>query len=305
MAVMKYRNTNKNLESVQSFAAIAPVVSDHRGTHHAKSSIRGNVWATLVALLLFCSVSPGKAASVALLAVADISGSDTNLDGFFETLFDSADTRLYADYKTFGPGRRNAATEFNISTIPTGAVVVAASLQFTASNATLFNGIDVSGYSGDGVMSVEDLAAGVLITNVHLPSPFFQGVADVTHHVQAVLAAGGRYAGFRLQAPAPVSLANQGASLFSSEASPPPRLSIRYALRPVITEIAFTGVSRRDVAITFQSEAGYQYFFQRAEEFERWDTLLTNITGTGASITLTETNGAGLPKRLYRIGVAP
>ena len=87
---------------------------------------------------------------------------------------------------------------------------------------------------------------------------------------------------------------------FGSATSAPAVLTVVTA--PLLTSLS---VLNLDVVLGFSTSTGATYFVESRTDLAagNWLNTLTNIAGVGGTKTVTHTNGAGLPERLYRVRV--
>jgi len=137
----------------------------------------------------------------------------------------------------------NCAIEFDISGLPTGATITAATLSLRTSLPCLSSPclIDVAGYVGNGTGEEADLAAGsTVLTFGHTTITEYQD-HDVTAFVAGRYGAADDWAGFRLSRAA-ASGANSSLPWDSPADGAPPLLTIEYSLPdPPTCELAVGG----------------------------------------------------------------
>jgi hypothetical protein len=72
---------------------------------------------------------------------------------------------------------------------------------------------------------------------------------------------------------------------------------------PLINSLRFSG---NDCLVSFTAESSNLYALERASNLTgaSWSAVVTNIAGTNGVILITDTNGAGLAQRFYRVRAA-
>ena len=178
----------------------------------------------VASIALFCCTLHAKAVipdSITLQPSSDAHGEFT---GGSWSLFDSVAQVLMVRTPTDTDNEYRAAIEFDIGTLPVGAVVNSATLKLMSMD---FNAlIGIYGYAGDGVVQASDLAVDNWILFFdHNPG---LNEVDVTGFVQSLVSSGENYAGFALREEA----ANHYALFTSVESDFPPELLIEYVPEP-------------------------------------------------------------------------
>lgn len=179
-----------------------------------------------------------RAVTVTLIPVADNYAQDADINGVFDNLATrySPDYRLHASlsrnpYSGIEPGDVRAGLEFNISGIPQGATITSAT--FTIANAGGFHNSDenpgpssgqsLSGYIGDGQITLSDFSNGSVVAT----SLLFN--FNVTSFVQSLVNGGNGYAGFIVSQ----NTLGYGSELLSSDwavSGVAPKLVIQYTV---------------------------------------------------------------------------
>jgi hypothetical protein len=59
--------------------------------------------------------------------------------------------------------------------------------------------------------------------------------------------------------------------------------------------------------LNFRSTTNYLHRLERRDDLLTggWSVIASNILGDGGTLSLTDTNGAAVPARFYRIGLQP
>ncbi|QJE95040.1 PEP-CTERM sorting domain-containing protein [Luteolibacter luteus] len=178
------------------------------------------------------------AAQVSLVPVADNFARDADMNGVFETI--ETRTSPYfllqtsrSQFPVFGiSGDVRSALEFSLSSIPKGAVISSATFSIyagagysnTEENPGPYQGQSVSGYSGDGQITLSDFASLVVLTNSM--NEFF----DVTSLVQTLVDNGSTHAGFVVGANTLGRGLQQYSMDFAEPGGNPPLLVIQYTV---------------------------------------------------------------------------
>lgn len=145
------------------------------------------------------------AATVSLIPVADNYAQDADINGVFDTLatrtgpyFLLHSSLSRSPYLGIEPGDVRSGLEFNISGIPQGSIITSAifSIHNTAAyhnsdeNPGPYLGQSVSGYAGDGQVTLSDFGNLSIVAN-SMTDDF-----NVTSLIQSLVNAGNGYAGF-------------------------------------------------------------------------------------------------------------
>ena len=159
----------------------------------------------LLLLGVFGILESTHAAQVAFVPVADNYAQDADMNGVFDTLATRSGPYflLYtslsqAPFLGIEPGDVRSGLEFNISGIPQGSIITSATFSIYAAggyhnsdeNPGPFLGKSVSGYVGDGQITLSDFS-NLSVTANSLTEDF-----NVTSFVQSLVDAGNGYAGF-------------------------------------------------------------------------------------------------------------
>jgi hypothetical protein len=127
------------------------------------------------------------------------------------------------------------ALEFELTSVPIGASINAASLTFTISSVDGIRQIQLHGYVGDGTITLDDFAENGLVGSTTLNPPGSEKVIfDATPLVETLVKSGERFAGFNLREEPP-NVSNFLVLFFGKEGPPRPQLSIDFTppLQPV------------------------------------------------------------------------
>lgn len=153
--------------------------------------------------------------------IADGSVTDVNLDGAGESILDGQNSVLVG-FNALGPGEHRGVYEFDVSSLPIGALVVSATLGLNLTG-TRFDGTDPNltlyAGAGNGSLDVSDFAAGSFVmgflSNDAGQLVGFDNVLNVRVAVQQLLDAGAQFIVFVLR-PNPLASGGTGALLYSS-----------------------------------------------------------------------------------------
>lgn len=264
-------------------------------------SIQANGSSVLPSLLLCATVITATAGNAVLTPVSDRYAEDANVDGAFETLFAESTTRLYADSNYFVAGVRAAAMEFDLSSLPTNAVVQSAELSIQAAAFTLSNSQRVSGYPGNGAVELADMTGGTILGTFTVPVSPQIGKLEVGPYVQALLQSAQTYAGLRVESAGCGIYSSCGVSFHASGTVQAPTLNLQFAVPPRITELVRTNAV--DLGISLETYGGQTYFVERCLTIGAWSVMQTNIVGTGSIVRVTDPGAQSLGEVYYRVGV--
>jgi len=252
-------------------------------------------------VLLLATAFNVPAGNSVLTPISDRYGEDADADGVYETLYEESTTRLYADFNYFAPGYRRTALEFDVSSVPTNALVQSAEFSFHAVNFTLYNSEELNGYAANGSVELGDMTNGVPLGVFSVPVATAVGTLEVGPFVQALLQSGQPFAGLRVESAGCGVYSSCGVSFYASGTAQPPTLSIRFAVPPHITGIEATNAV--DLEIEFETYGGQTYFLERTLNFGAWTVTQTNIVGTGGLVRVTDSGGQLFDEVYYRVGV--
>lgn len=193
----------------------------------------------LLLLGVFGILETAHATTSALIPVADNHAQDADMNGVFDTLatrsspyFLLHSSLSQAPFLGIAPGDVRSGLEFNISGIPQGAIITSATFSIYAAsgyhnseeNPGPSLGKSVSGYAGDGQITLSDF------NNLSIVANSMNEDFDVTSFVQSLVDAGNGYAGFIVGE----NSLGYGRDLYSLDhAEPgghPPTLVIQYAV---------------------------------------------------------------------------
>ena len=152
---------------------------------------------------VFGILETAQAVQVALTPTANNYAQDGDMNGAFETLATNPGAYLYTSlsqspFLGIEPGDVRSGLEFNISSIPQGAIITSAAFSIhpaggyhnSDENPGPYLGQSVSGYAGDGQITLSDFANLSIIAN-SMTNDF-----NVTSLVQSLVNVGESYAGF-------------------------------------------------------------------------------------------------------------
>lgn len=174
-----------NLRRV-SLARASMAVSKHQ---------RPALLASAVAALWLVLAQPASAATVTLNAIG-AGGIDTGVNGVFDQLVTGP--LAYATGRDGLGAERRWAMEFDLSSLPSGAVVNSVTLTLRASTGSAVGQTGLSGYSGNGSMSLADMTAGSLLSTF-TPATFSIFSVDVSAFVTGLVGLDVDWAGFNLR----------------------------------------------------------------------------------------------------------
>lgn len=152
---------------------------------------------------VFGTLETAHATQVAFVPVDNNYAQDADMNGVFDTIatkypYFLLHISLSQAPSATEPGDVRSGLEFNISSIPQGAIVTSANFSIYATSG--YHNIDenpgpslgrsVSGYAGDGQITLSDFS------NLGVTANSMTDVFDVTSFVQSLVDAGKGYAGF-------------------------------------------------------------------------------------------------------------
>ena len=152
---------------------------------------------TLLLIPLLVS-SSAFAATVYIVAAADRQARDFDVDGVWSFIDPDTNTILRAGYDEAPFQEFRSAMEFDLTSIPTGAVVSAVSVSLFVSQIYSLSTVDVYGYAGNGIIELSDMEGGTALASF----PTIVGATEVAlspAFFQNLLSGGSGFAGLRVQ----------------------------------------------------------------------------------------------------------
>jgi hypothetical protein len=168
-----------------------------KGNMNIQASIRCSCLVLAGLLLSFLTPSQAAATVVELsYTVAATATDDGPQDGVFDAFapfnFGSVNNNGYTSFRT--------ALEFDISAVPAGSVINAATLTIVVGFVEGTRQIALNGYSGSGAISLGDFSLNGLVGNATLNPPGPQTVIfDATVFLESLLTSGEAFAGFNVR----------------------------------------------------------------------------------------------------------
>lgn len=144
---------------------------------------------TIILLLTF--PMSAFSAIISIIPVSDISASDSDNDGIYETIDPEWLESVRISDMGYDPYPKRAAMEFALTSLPSNATINSAYFNFSASGWTSLSGnsagLEVHGYQGDGVITGEDMVVNNFIGGPFRPSFDYQGSTDFTIDISTLL----------------------------------------------------------------------------------------------------------------------
>jgi hypothetical protein len=179
------------------------------------------------AALLLGALQPASAALLTLSAIG-AGGRDLGANGTFDQLLTGP--LAYNTGRDMSGAERRWAMEFDLSGLPTGAVINSVSLNLRTASSSAVGQTALFGYLGDGVMGLTDMTAGSLVMNF-TPTTFLTVDYDVTGFVSNLNGQGASWAGFNLrQIPLEAVGSGVGHTWNGPDNFPAPALKIDYTV---------------------------------------------------------------------------
>lgn len=151
--------------------------------------------ASAAAALWLVLAQPASAATLTLNAIG-AGGIDSDVNGVFDQLVTGP--IAYGTGRDVSGAERSWAMEFNLSSLPSGAVINSVILRLRASTGSDVGQSGLSGYSGNGSMSLADMIAGSLLSTFTPANASIFGV-DVSPFVTDLVGLNVDWAGFNLR----------------------------------------------------------------------------------------------------------
>ena len=205
---------------------------------------------TAGAVLLVLLAPAARAATITFTKFVEANGNDSDFDGKFETITTGPLSEFLA-YRALATtsGATNTydyrgALEFNVSALPSYAVIQSATFRIHYDGASGFpaNSLQFNGYVGDGKITADDFTAGSELGGMTYPAFGPTGTkyysVPVADFLQSVVMDGTGYAGFTMQ-----NVINNQTLLGASLSSTPPQLLVTYSVpEPAcLSAVAMTG----------------------------------------------------------------
>ena len=182
-----------------------------------------------------------SAATITFTKVVEGNGNDSNFDGVWDTLTPGplTDYLAYNGLSATAGGTNDydyrGAVEFNVSALPSNAVIQSATLRvhYEGASGARANTLEFNGYVGDGAIELSDFTAGTEVGGSLYPAFGPTGTTDkyyavpVTADLQSVVSAGTGYAGFTI-----FNVVTNQTLLGASLATSPPQLVVAYTSVP-------------------------------------------------------------------------
>ena len=145
---------------------------------------------------------------------------DGVFDAFTPFNFGSVDNNGYSSFRT--------ALEFDVSGIPPGSTIMAATLTLSVNFVEGTRNIALHGYAGDGTVQLADFSRDDLVDDTTLEPPGSQSVVfDVMTFIESRVAGGERFAGFNVREE-PANSSNFGVLFFQMDGPNAPLLSLEF-----------------------------------------------------------------------------
>lgn len=192
-----------------------------------------------VSHLLLVALQQAGAATLTLgfadAATAEDRGPEDGVfDAFVPLNLGSVDNNGYTSFRT--------ALEFNLSSVPFGSTVHAATLTLRPGFIEGTRSLALHGYAGDGTVQLMDFSVDGLVAHAILTSTTSDAlVLDATGFITGLISRGEGFAGFNLRE-APANLLNFGVIGIDMTGSTAPRLFIEYVPVPEPSGVCLLGI---------------------------------------------------------------
>jgi len=173
---------------------------------------------------------------VAANTAVDNGPQDGVFDAFVPLNFGSVNNNGWTSFRT--------AFEFDISAIPAGSTINAATLTMFVNWVEGTRQIALHGYTGDGAVQLTDFSCNGLVDSTVLSSPSSQYVVfDVTDFIDSLISSGETFAGFNVREE-PANTSNFTVLFFNMDETVP-RLSVDFTPSAVAVGGSVTSISPR------------------------------------------------------------